>query len=91
MRILISILSLFFLVSSAWTQQSFYKLYAGNGFDKGEDILELSDTSYLVTGSSGSWGGNGQAFLMKIDSIGNYVLSSRFFPETRTFPPSIAA
>ncbi len=78
MRILISILSLFFFVSGAWSQQSFYKLYAGNGFDKGEDILELLDTSYFVTGSSGSWGENGQAFLMKIDSLGNYVWSHSY-------------
>lgn len=78
MRILISIFSLCLIYSSAWSQQSFYKLYSGNGFDKGEDIIELPDTSYYVTGSSGSWGGNSQAFLMKIDSLGNYVWSQAY-------------
>lgn len=74
MRILITIFS-FLFVTSSWSQQYFYKLYSGNSFDKGEDIIETMDSSYLVAGSSGSWGGNSQAFLMKIDSLGNYLWS----------------
>ena len=74
MRILITIFS-FLFVTSSWSQQYFYKLYSGNGFDKGEDIIETMDSSYIVAGSSGSWGGNSQAFLMKIDSLGNYLWS----------------
>jgi hypothetical protein len=78
MRILITLLSLIFVVSNSWSQQYFYKLYSGNGFDKGEDIIETSDSCYLVAGSSGSWGGNAQAFLMKIDSMGNYMWSQPY-------------
>jgi hypothetical protein len=74
MRILITVFS-FLFVTSSWSQQYFYKLYSGNGFDKGEDIIETLDSSYIIAGSSGSWGGNAQAFLMKIDSLGNYVWS----------------
>ncbi len=74
MRILITVFS-FLFVSTSWSQQYFYKLYSGNSFDKGEDIIETVDSSYIVTGSSGSWGGNSQAFLMKIDSLGNYLWS----------------
>lgn len=74
MRILITIFS-FLFVTSSWSQQYFYKLYSGNNFDKGEDIIETIDSSYIVAGSSGSWGGNSQAFLMKIDTLGNYIWS----------------
>ena len=38
MRILITIFS-FLFVSASWSQQYFYKLYSGNSFDKGEDII----------------------------------------------------
>lgn len=77
MRILITIFS-FLFVSATWSQQYFYKLYSGNSFDKGEDIIETIDSSYMVAGSSGSWGENSQAFLMKIDSLGNYVWSQAY-------------
>jgi hypothetical protein len=74
MRILITIFSFLFATTS-WSQQYFYKLYSGNSFDKGEDIIETMDSSYIVAGSSGSWGGNSQAFLMKIDTMGNFLWS----------------
>ena len=77
MRILITIFS-FLFVSASWSQQYFYKLYSGNSFDKGEDIIETMDSAYMVAGSSGSWGENSQAFLMKIDSMGNYVWSHAY-------------
>jgi hypothetical protein len=77
MRILITIFS-FLFVSASWSQQYFYKLYSGNSFDKGEDIIETMDSAYMVAGSSGSWGGNSQAFLMKIDSLGNYLWSQAY-------------
>ena len=77
MRILITIFS-FLFVSATWSQQYFYKLYSGNSFDKGEDIIETIDSAYMVAGSSGSWGENSQAFLMKIDSLGNYVWSQAY-------------
>lgn len=78
MRILKTIFILLFVASTSWSQNYFYKLYSGNGFDKGEDVIETADSSYLITGSSGSWGGNSQAFLMKIDSLGNYLWSQAY-------------
>lgn len=78
MRILITVFSLIFVASFTWSQQYFYKLYSGNGFDQGEDIIETSDSAYMLTGSSGSWGGNAQAFLMKIDTMGNYIWSQAY-------------
>ena len=80
MRILIFILCFMFVSvnSHSWTQQYFYKLYSGNGFDRGEDVIETSDSSFVITGSSGSWGENAQAFMMKIDSMGNYLWSHSY-------------
>lgn len=59
-------------------QARFYKLYSGTGFDKGEDVLALPDSTFLVAGSSGSWEENAQGFLMKIDSVGSYVWSQSY-------------
>lgn len=59
-------------------QARFYKLYSGTGFDKGEDVLALPDSTFLVAGSSGSWEENAQGFLMKIDSVGAYVWSQAY-------------
>lgn len=78
MRILITFFSLICVASFSWSQQYFYKLYSGNGFDQGEDIIETSDSAYMVAGSSGSWGGNSQAFLMKIDTMGNFMWSQAY-------------
>jgi hypothetical protein len=59
-------------------QERFYKLYAGTGFDKGEDVLMLPDSTFVVTGTSGSWEENAQGFLMKLDQQGNYLWSRSF-------------
>lgn len=77
MRFLIVLLFLSFSLQFD-AQTRFYKLYSGTGFDKGEDVLVLPDTTYLVAGSSGSWEENAQGFLMKLDSLGNYVWSQAF-------------
>ncbi len=60
------------------TQAPFLKLYAGNGFDRGEGVVQLEDSSYIVTGTSGSWGGSSQIFLMNVDSLGNYKWSKQY-------------
>jgi hypothetical protein len=71
---------LFFVVwvLGANAQNRFYKLYSGSGFDKGEDVLALPDSSFLVAGSSGSWEENAQGFLMKIDQNGAYQWSQAY-------------
>jgi len=72
---------LFFLLMTNFTfgQIKFYRLYSDNGVDKGEGIVQLEDSSYVVTGSSSSfWGGDSQAFLMKIDSLGNKIWSNQY-------------
>jgi hypothetical protein len=74
----LSILSFLLFVQIVSAQSRFYKLYSGSGFDKGEDVLALPDSTFLVAGSSGSWEANAQGFLMKIDSVGAYVWSQAY-------------
>jgi hypothetical protein len=66
------------LATAAQGQQRFYKLYAGNGFDKGEDVLVLPDSSYVVAGSSGSFEETAQGYLLKLDQQGNYQWSQAY-------------
>lgn len=64
---------------NAWSQPSFYKVYSGNGYDKGEGIAQLPDSGYLVTGSSSSFGeAPSQVFLMRLDSLGNFKWSRAY-------------
>ena len=74
----LSILSFLLVAQLVSAQSRFYKLYSGSGFDKGEDVLVLPDSTFLVAGSSGSWEENAQGFLMKIDSVGAYVWSQSY-------------
>ena len=84
MRIL-TILSFLILQNIVFGQIAFYKLYSGNGYDKGEGIVQLEDSSYVITGSSSSWEGSSQAFLLKLDSLGNYKWSQQYGgPESET-------
>lgn len=77
MQILIRI-AFILLPVLATGQIGFYKYYAGNGFDFGQGIIQLEDSSYVVTGSSGSYADHSQAFLMATDSIGNWKWSNHF-------------
>ncbi len=54
----------------ASAQISFFRNYSDNSYDFGQGIVQLEDSSYVIAGTSGSFVGNGQAFLMKVDSLG---------------------
>lgn len=59
-----------------FSQISFYKIFTNNGYDFGQGVVQLEDSSYVITGSSSSFqDGAAQAFLLKIDSLGEYVWS----------------
>jgi hypothetical protein len=74
--LLFLLLSLSFILNA---QIQFVKVYSDLGFEKGEGITQLSDSSYLLTGSSTSFGdGPPQAFLMKLDSLGNHKWSKHY-------------
>ncbi len=61
-----------------FSQISFYKLYSGSGYDKGEGVVQHADSSYTISGSSSSWSGNSDAFLLHLDSLGNYKWSRNY-------------
>lgn len=77
MRILITFI-LLFCVGLIYAQSSFYKVYSSNDYDYGEGIVQLSDSSYAVVGSSGGFGNSSQAFLMRGDKSGNYLWSKSY-------------
>ncbi|MES2799650.1 MAG: T9SS type A sorting domain-containing protein [Bacteroidota bacterium] len=55
-------------------QGKFFKIYDDNAYDYGQGIIQLKDSSYMVTGSSSSFmDAPSQAFLMKIDKNGNHI------------------
>lgn len=67
------------LTLTGFGQTAFYQVYSGNGYDRGEGIAQLPDSGYLVTGSSSSFeDAPSQAFLLRIDSMGNYMWSSSY-------------
>lgn len=69
-----SLLLLFFISLSGlgFAQGGFHKLYGGDHFDYGYDIVALPDSSFFVTGMTGSYtSGHAQAFLMRLDKFGD--------------------
>lgn len=57
----------------------FTKSYGNNGYDYGRDIKQTLDTGYIATGSSSSFGSaDADAFLLKIDSVGNFKWSYNY-------------
>jgi hypothetical protein len=57
----------------------FIKSYGNNGYDFGRDIKQDIDTGYIATGSSSSfYSGNADAFLLKVDSLGNFKWSYNY-------------
>ena len=78
MRILVVILVLFVSWFS-FGQINFYKQYSESGYDFGQGVVQLPDSSYVVTGSSSSFGDyQSQAFLLKVDSIGTVLWSNNY-------------
>ncbi len=60
-------------------QISFHKYYTNNGVDKGGGVVELDDSSLVVTGSSSSfYDGPSQVFLLKLDSLGDFLWSRSY-------------
>lgn len=57
-------------------QIKFFHTYSNAGFDKGEGICQLPDSSYLLVGSSTSYfDGPTQFFIARIDSMGTLLWS----------------
>lgn len=61
---------------SLQAQIKFFNTYSNKGFDKGEGIVQLSDSSYLLIGSSTSFfEGPSQFFIARVDSAGTLIWS----------------
>lgn len=80
MKLLISLIFIFLLTSVSYSQNiHFIKSYGNNGYDFGRDIKQDIDTGYIVTGSSSSFAsGTADAFLLKVDSVGNFKWSYNY-------------
>jgi len=60
-------------------QINYLKHYSNNGYDAGQGIVQLDDSSYVICGKSSSFNsGPSQAFMMRVDSLGNYIWSNMY-------------
>ncbi|MBW7868497.1 MAG: T9SS type A sorting domain-containing protein [Brumimicrobium sp.] len=85
MEILKKILVILLVLPSFYgmTQNGFYKKYTAGSFVKGNGITQLPDSSYAITGVGGDFdGASGQAYLMIVDSLGNYLWSQNYGSDT---------
>jgi len=59
--------------------QHFYRIYTDQGFDYGEGITQAKDSTYFITGSSSSFeDAPSQAYILHIDTAGNYLWSKAY-------------
>lgn len=56
-------------------QISFQKTYGSNGFEKVSRVIQSQDSGYVVIGSSGLTGASSDVYILKVDSLGNYLWS----------------
>lgn len=79
MRLFIGLIFCLFTASALSQNIHFIKSYGNTGYDYGRDIKQTPDTGYIATGSSSSFGSaNADAFLLKVDSLGNFKWSYNY-------------
>lgn len=79
MRNALTISILFLTASASWAQYTFFKAYGNGGYDYCRDMIEDVDSAWVLAGSSSSFGDeNAEAYLFKIDSIGDMVWSYNY-------------
>lgn len=67
------------IFNSGYSQSGFYKRLTAGSFVQANGVIQLADSSYVVTGSAGGFDeASGQAFLMKLDSLGNFLWSKDY-------------
>ncbi len=68
-----------FLSLNVQAQGKFYNIYTDNGYDIGEGVVQLADSSYLITGASSSFQeAPAKAFILHVDKFGNRIWSKSF-------------
>lgn len=79
MKRLIVLILLISLSKLTVAQSNLYKQYSSNGYDFGQGIVGLPDSSYVLTGASSSFTeGPSQMFLLKVDSLGDFLWSKHY-------------
>lgn len=76
MRLLAVIL--YFVCHGALSQVSFQKTFGSVHSDQANDIIQAYDSSYVVVGSSSLTGYSSDVYILKIDSLGNYLWSKYY-------------
>ncbi len=52
------------------------KTYGGNSIDYGKKVIQLSDSSYVVSGTTSSYGsGQNDFYIIKVDQLGNLLFT----------------
>ncbi len=65
--------------SFSFSQAKFYRVYGGNGYDRGAGILQLKDSGYAICGTTSSLeDAPSQALVSRMDKAGNIIWSKSF-------------
>ena len=59
-------------------QISFQKTFGSHQYEYAEEIIQLYDTGYATIGSSSLSGSSSDVYLLRIDSLGNYLWSKTY-------------
>lgn len=71
--------SIFAIVINGYGQESFFKIFTNNGYDYGQGVVQLADSSFLITGSSSSFDDSpSEAFLLKLNKSGDFQWSKNY-------------
>lgn len=66
------------MCGGAFAQVSFQKTFGSVHSDQANDIIQAYDSSYVVVGSSSLTGYSSDVYILKIDSLGNYLWSKYY-------------
>ena len=72
MKKLLFILGILFVYSASAQVQKFRKIYGGTSYDYGMDVVQLPDSGYLLLGTSSSFSGSSDIYLLRVDKYGNF-------------------